>query len=539
MKTTEGRRRRRPSGDPPPLPRDPSSKAWWWALAAVVTIGVLIDVVLIDSSSLNEFGSEVLEWFADLRTATLTDVAKAVAFLSSYGAVEILRVAIAVALVATKRFRHLVVALATFVLIDWLVLTFLTRQRPAPGVPALIDAANFTFPSWAVTAFAITVFTMPFVLVPAGRGRTRAMAAAWLAVVLVCLSRLYLGVDYPTNVVYAAILSWVVVETLFRWFVPEESFPVSYERGGNAAHLDLGGKRSEAITQAMASQIGFDVAQIKPFGLAGSGGSSPLLMTMSDGSKVFGKIYATSHVRADRWYRVGRTILYGKLEDETPFSSVRRLAEYEDYSLRVLAMNEVKVAQTWGIVELTPNREYMLVTEFFDDSKNLGDSDVNDAIIDEGLRLVRQFWDIGVAHRDIKPANLLVQRGHLQLVDVSGLEVRPTPWRQAVDLANMILTLALQSDPDRVYERATAIFTPEEIAEGFACAVGMAIPTELSGRLKNDPRPLMSRFKELAPPHAAVSIQTWSVQRVALTVGALASVVVLSAMAVRSLFAGL
>ena len=136
-------------------------------------------------------------------------------------------------------------------------------------------------------------------------------------------------------------------------------------------------------------------------------------------------------------------------------ASVRRLAEYEDYALRVLAMNGVKVAQTWGIVELTPNREYMLVTEFFEDSKNLGDSEIDDAIIDEGLQLIRQFWDIGVAHRDVKPANLLVQRGHLQLVDVSGLEVRPTPWRQAVDLANMMLTLALQSDPDRVYERAT------------------------------------------------------------------------------------
>jgi len=29
-------------------------------------------------------------------------------------------------------------------------------------------------------------------------------------------------------------------------------------------------------------------------------------------------------------------------------------------------------------------------------------------VIDEGLGMVRTFWDIGVAHRDIKPANLLV-----------------------------------------------------------------------------------------------------------------------------------
>ncbi|MGZ8614112.1 MAG: phosphatase PAP2 family protein, partial [Actinomycetota bacterium] len=358
-------------------------------------------------------------------------------------------------------------------------------------------------------------------------------------VVLVALSRLYLAADYPSNVAYAALLSWVLTETLFRWFVPDESFPISYRRGGNAAHLDLGGARAAAVKRAMADQVGLEVTDVEPFGLEGSGGSSPLRMTLADGSRVFGKIYATSHVRADRWYRVGRTILYGKLEDETPFGSVRRLAEYEDYALRYLAMNDVMVARTWGIVELTPNREYMLVTEFFEDSKNLGDSEIDDVVIDEGLRLIRQFWDIGVAHRDIKPANLLVQRGHLQLVDVSGLEVRPTPWRQAVDLANMMLTLALQTDPDRVYERATASFTPDEISEAFACAVGMAVPTELSGRLKQDPRPIMDRFKELAPPHEPVSIQTWDLQRIALTAGTVVGGLLLVAMAIDSLFAGL
>jgi hypothetical protein len=102
-----------------------------------------------------------------------------------------------------------------------------------------------------------------------------------------------------------------------------------------------------------------------------------------------------------------------------------------------------------------------------------------------------------------------------------------------------MLTLALQTDPDRVYERATAYFDPEEISEAFACAVGMAIPTELSGRLKGDVRPIMARFEELAPDHAPVSIQTWSLRRIALTAGAAAGGLILVAMAIDSLFAGL
>ena len=62
--------------------------------------------------------------------------------------------------------------------------------------------------------------------------------------------------------------------------------------------------------------------------------------------------------------------------------------------------------------------------------------------------------DAGLAHRDIKPANLLVRDGHL--IDVFFTEIHPTPWRQAVDLANMMLCLALRNDPQRVYERACA-----------------------------------------------------------------------------------
>jgi hypothetical protein len=139
----------------------------------------------------------------------------------------------------------------------------------------------------------------------------------------------------------------------------------------------------------------------------------------------------------------------------------------------------------------------------------------------------------------VKPANMLIKHGHLQLVDVSGLEIRPSSWRQAVDLANMLLTLALQTDADRVYARATTFFTPEEIAEAFASDVGLAVPTELSSKLKTDGRPLRERFKELAPAEAPISIQRWSGRRLALTAIAAASVLVLAGLFVDALRAGI
>jgi hypothetical protein len=53
----------------------------------------------------------------------------------------------------------------------------------------------------------------------------------------------------------------------------------------------------------------------------------------------------------------------------------------------------------------------------------------------------------------------------------------------------------------------------------------MAIPTELQSRLEQDPRPLMERFKELAPSHPPVSMQTWGVRRIVYAVGALVGTV--------------
>ena len=40
--------------------------------------------------------------------------------------------------------------------------------------------------------------------------------------------------------------------------------------------------------------------------------------------------------------------------------------------------------------------------------------------------------------------------------------------RQAVDLANMMLSLALRSTPECVYQRALRQFSVEEISEAFA-----------------------------------------------------------------------
>jgi hypothetical protein len=113
--------------------------------------------------------------------------------------------------------------------------------------------------------------------------------------------------------------------------------------------------------------------------------------------------------------------------------------------------------------------------------------------------------------------------------------VRPSPWRQAVDLGNMMLVLAVRTDPERVYERALRFFTPDDIAEAFAATRGVASPTQLRAAMKADGRNLLARFRELAPDRPRISLQRWSIGRVALAVGLVVALILAIAQTV-SLF---
>jgi tRNA A-37 threonylcarbamoyl transferase component Bud32 len=432
-----------------------------------------------------------------------------------------------------RRIRHLVVYVVALAVVSQLaVVLSAVLKRPRP-FGAVIDGSwnGYALPSVQVAVLAASLVSVLYVLVPEGRWRQAGKWAATAIVALAGLARVALGLDAPTDVLLGAVIGVTIPLLAFRWFTPNEVFPVTYRRG-SSAHLDVGGKRGQAIRRALQDQLGLVVEEVKPFGLAGSAGSTPLRIKVKGdpGTVLFGKLYAQSHLRSDRWYKLGRELLYGRLEDEKPFNTVRRLVQQEDYALSLMQRAGLPSPTPYGFVELTPEREYLLVTEFFAGAAELGEAEVDEQVIDDGLGIIRRLWDAGLAHRDIKPANLLVRDGRLLLIDVAFVEARPSPWRQAVDLANMMLCLALRSSPELVYERAKRQFTVEEITEGFAAARGLALPSQLRHLLRTQGRNLHAEFIRLLPsPPQPIRVQRWSARRVGLWALILA-LVVLAAM---------
>src|SRR5437868_7926313 len=290
---------------------------------------------------------------------------------------------------------------------------------------------------------------------------------------------------------------------------------------------DIGGRRGAAIVTALDHQLGLEVTGVEPFGQEASAGSIPLRVRVRapDGGQaaLFGKLYALSHLRSDRWYKLARTVIYGRLEDEKPFSTVRRLVEYEDHLLRLMRDAGLLAPRPYGFVEITPEREYLIVMEFFEGAQEIRNARVDDRVIDEALRVVRRMWDAGIAHRDIKPSNILDRDSRVLLIDVAFAAVRPTPWRQAVDLANMMLTLALASTPDHVYERALHVFAADDVAEAFAACRSITVPSQLRSLIRADGRDLTGCFRRLAPVRRPVPVQLWDIRRAAVTAGLIAA----------------
>jgi membrane-associated phospholipid phosphatase len=249
-------RQRRPSGAAPPLPRHIQRGGLIWLAAAIVAAGAAIavfagglsrwavDVTVIDDAMTRRV--------ADVPVPGFTAAARVIAEAGAAPAAVIAGYVLLLALIVLRRFRQLLVLVASYWVLTLLTTAFLLIvHRPLPfGVPVQFRWAGFAMPSAEIEKVCAVLTGALYTLVPAGRWRRRGGWAAAAIVLVIGVSRMRPGVDAPTDVLLGAVLGVTVPLLGMRLFAPEESFPVVYG-GAHGAHLDLGGARGEEVADAV------------------------------------------------------------------------------------------------------------------------------------------------------------------------------------------------------------------------------------------------------------------------------------------------
>src|SRR5439155_11232845 len=314
-------RQRRPTGAPPALPKKIGITGMLWVAAVLVIVVSGVVWLHVTTGPLDHLDAPIIRFVTSARTPWLDSLTNNLNSVGSKWGLAISGLLVVALTVDFRRRRHLVVFLVSLAV--RVIVTpglYITAARPRPySVTAIGHWEGFSSPSQPVAALAAVLMGFVYMLVIPGRPRWYAKLAIVAILAGVALNRIYLGIDHPTDLAFAVILGVAIPVALFRAFTPSDVFPVRYGQRGKSAHLDVGGRRGEAIRRAMQEQLGFAILEMKLVGLEGSGGSTPLKLLVRDEEgaerSVFAKLYAKNHVRADRWYKLGRLMLYGRLED--------------------------------------------------------------------------------------------------------------------------------------------------------------------------------------------------------------------------------
>jgi len=160
----------------------------------------------------------ILVWLAGLRAPSITAVMVGVTALGSQKPFAIVML-VALAVLIALRDRWGVIHLAAAGLGTWVLEAatkgLLERTRPTEVVP-LVQVSGYSYPSGHALAAAALYLTMAIIAARYLRGRASKallIAGAFVLITMIGVSRMYLGVHYPSDVVSGTALgtAWALI----------------------------------------------------------------------------------------------------------------------------------------------------------------------------------------------------------------------------------------------------------------------------------------------------------------------------------------
>ncbi|HEV3504613.1 MAG TPA: phosphatase PAP2 family protein, partial [Actinomycetes bacterium] len=314
--------------------------------------------------------------------------------------------------------------------------------------------------------------------------------ARWVAVAVaaaVCVSRLYVGVHLPLDVVGGAALGWAA---------------------GSLVHLLLGapgGRPSpERAAKALAEQ-GLEVTEVTPLGGRDARRSARFEAVGRDGQRLFAKLIPRERRDEDLLYRVWR-MLVGRRAEPGRRGSGPPLHQVEREAYLGLLAGAAGV-RTPRVVLAGPygNGSGLLVQRMIPGRSLEGAdaADVSDATLADAWQEVATLHEAGIAHGDLGRHSVVVDTdGCPWLVDFDHARAAAPERARQADLVELLCSLAVCVGPDRAVAGAVKAFGREPLAAALAATNPAALTQTTRQELDDNPELWDQLARQVAGPAA-------------------------------------
>ena len=369
-----------------------------------------------------------------------------------------------VAALRYRRFRVLATVAGGFAAAAALMAAITYLAGPGGPAPAGLRQGSWLagagFPDPAVLAglAAVAVAAAPWLSRPWRR-------AAWATLLLIGAARLITGGLLPLQLVLALAAGVTVGAGLLVAFgVPDRRMGPA----GVAAALRAGGVPVSQVTGPLAS----------------AKGSRPFEATTGDGNGLFVKVFGSDQRDADLLYRAWRGIRLRGVGDTRPAASLFKAVEHEAL-LGVMAERAGVAVPHVGQVIRAGDGSVLLTMDLVAGTSldQVPAGRITDQLARTLWREVGRLHQARIAHRSLHGTNIMIgQDGCPRLVDFSFAELAATSRQRAIDVAELLTSLAGRIGPDRAVAAAAA----EIGAGGVAAAVPLLQPLALSAGTRRE-----------------------------------------------------
>jgi glycosyltransferase 2 family protein len=371
--------------------------------------------------------------------------------------------AAAVAVVVTLRYRRyrLLLGLAGSAVLASAMVTGIIDiaggQRPralaaGAGPWPWLTGASLVGPALGAAAVAWAVAAAPWLARPWRR-------AAWITLWLAAAVWLITGTASPMEVVLA--------------------FAAGVTAGAGALVLfGVPDRRiGPAEIAAALGSAGLPVARVDPAAVAAKG-SRPFTAAGEDGRRLFIKVLGSDQRDADLLYRAYRFIRLRDIGDTRPAASLIQAAEHQALVAVMAERAGAAVPAVRQVIKTADGSAVLAMDRVDGRSLDLIPAQrVDEAMIRALWAQVDKLHRARIAHRSLRAANVVVDgTARPWIVDFSFAELGATPRQIALDVAELLASLAVIAGADRAVAGAAAVIGPDRVA----AAVPLLQPLALS-----------------------------------------------------------